>query len=275
MKNTPTTLLKLLALLDRAQTEEDFPPLSSAITVKKTGPDLRDRISEGFLASLMCAGNDIQHQNMTALLSGPYASAGSHSVTADNFEKSMIVHAVRRLPKAEWHNDRDQFMQPQKTPTTTFTNDCVVWSLFSNSNNTVAMKDVAYGGNIYQIENHLFPFPVKEARAWKISDADIKLQLTQADDRFAASWLAARKLSPQSQAVLDAARAVYGCYFQHLADLRTAKFKIETWDAGWWQVRSALADRGLGEAELAAMKPAMDKLKAKLLPQLQSYGFLS
>jgi hypothetical protein len=261
--------------IDRPPARTPFPPFSSAITVKEFGPDLRDRISEGFLASFMCGGNDLQHQNKTALLSGPYASAGSHSVTADNFEKSMIVHAVRRLPKADWQNDRDQFMQPQKTPTATFTNDCVVWSLLSNSNNTVAMKDVAYDGNTYQIENHLFPFPVKDLRKWKISDADIKLQLTQADDRFASSWLAARKLSPQSQAVLDAARAVYACYFQHLTELRMAKFKIETWDAGWWQVRSALADRGLGEAELAAMKPAMDKLKAKLLPQLQAYGFLS
>ena len=78
-----------------------FPPLSSAITVKTTGPDLRDRISAGFLASLMCAGNDLQQQNMTALLSGPYASAGGHSVTPGNFEQAMVVHAVRRLPKAQ------------------------------------------------------------------------------------------------------------------------------------------------------------------------------
>lgn len=252
-----------------------FPPLSSAITVKKTGPDLRDRISEGFLASLMCAGNDIQHQNMTALLSGPYASAGSHSITAGNFEKSMVVHAVRRLPKAQWHNDRDQFMQPHKPPTATFTNDCVVWSLFSNSNNTAAMKDVAYKGNTYQLENHLFPFAISEVKQWKMGDVDIALQLSQAEDRFAAGWLARRKLSPQSRGVIDAAQAVYMCYFAHLAQLRTARFKIETWDAGWWQVRSALADRDLGGAELAGVKNAMDTLKAKLLPQLQDYGFLS
>ena len=261
--------------VDRPAARITFPPLSSAITVKTSGPDLRDRISEGFLASLMCAGNDIQHQNMTALLSGPYASAGSHSVTADNFEKSMIVHAVRRLPKAEWHNDRDQFMQPSKAPTVTFADDCVVWSLFSNSNNTVAMKDVAYSGSIFQIDNHFFPFAVKAVRRWRISDADMKLRLTRANNRFVADWLAERKLSPQSQAVVDAARAVYQCYFAQLTQLRTAKFKIDTWDAGWWQIRSSLVDRDVGSVELLAMKPAMEQLKGKLLPQLQSYGFLS
>ena len=251
-----------------------FPPLSSAITVKRTGPDLRDRVSEGFIASLMCAGNDLQHQNMTALLSGPYASAGSFSVTADNFTRAMIVHTVRRLPRAEWHNDRDQFMAPIKQPTDTFTNDCVVWSLFSNSNHTAALRNVQYAEQRYQIDNHLFPFPIKVVRAWRINDADIKLQLTGTEDRFAAIWLAKRKLSPQASAVLTAATAAYQAYFAALPDLRTSKFCIETWDAGWWQIRSALSDRGLAEESLHAVKLALDKLKAKLLPQIYSYGFL-
>ena len=261
--------------ISRPQALFKFPPLSSAITVKKSGPDVRDRVSEGFIASLMCAGNDIQHQNMTALLSGPYASAGGHSVTAENFEKAMIVHAVRRLPKAEWHNDRDQFMQPSKKPTETFTNDCVVWSLFSNSNNTVAMRDVKYENATYQMDNHFFPFTVKEIRKWKIADADIKLQLTNADDRFVARWLTGHKLSPQAHALVNNARNVYQIYFETLSDLRTTKFRIESWDAGWWQVRSALSDRELATEELSAVKAALDKLKAKLLPQVTSYGFLS
>ena len=133
----------------------------------------------------MCKGNDFQNQNMTALLSSPHASAGSQSVMADNFEKSMIVYAMRRLPKARWHNDHDQFMQPQKTPTATFINNCVVCNLFSNSNSTAAMKDMAYDGNTHQMENHLSPFAVKEARKWIISDSDVKPQLTRADARFA------------------------------------------------------------------------------------------
>ncbi len=91
-----------------------FPPLSSAISFKFNNKDTRNRIADGFLISLMCAGNDFQSQNQTALLSAPGASAGALSVIPEIFEKSMVVHAVRRIPKATWMNDRDQFFQQIK-----------------------------------------------------------------------------------------------------------------------------------------------------------------
>ena len=102
----------------------------------------------------MCNGNDFQHANNTALLSGPYVSAGAFSVTAENFEQAMIVHATRRMPKATWLNDRDQFMRPNKAVSAEFVADCTVWNLFSNSNQTAALQDVFYEGETYQIHNH-------------------------------------------------------------------------------------------------------------------------
>ncbi len=70
-------------------------------------------------------------------------------------------------------------------------------------------------------------------------------------------------------------RAVYEFYFANLNKLDTPKFKISTWDAGWWQIRNALADQNLGDDLLAAVKTAHDALKAKLLPQLPEYGFIA
>ena len=260
--------------VDRPAGIAKFPPFSSAITVKTTGPDLRDRISQGFLGSLMCKGNDLQNQNMTALFSGPYASAGGHSVTPDNFEKSLVVHAVRRLPKAEWHNDRDPFLQPVSDLGSEFINDCVVWSLFSNSNNTVAMRDVAYNGETWQIQNHFFPILLSTLRVWTIGDQDIAVQLPTAEDRFVANWLKTQNLSGEALALVEAGNGVYKAYFEQLHTLRTSKFKIECWDAGWWQVRTAMEDRSVGAEQLAACKNALDKLKAKLLPQVYEFGFL-
>ncbi len=256
-----------------------FPPFSSAITVKTTGPDLRDRISAHFLASLMCKGNDLQNQNMTALLSGPYASAGGHSVTPENFEQALVVHAVRRLPKAQWHNDRDPFLQPAQPLPTAFVRDCVVWSLLANSNATVAMRDVAYKGQNFQIPNHLYPWTLAELRQWPLSDSDMALQLPTAQDRFAAQWLQrvqadGEGLSPQAQHLLAQAQAVYRVFYAHLHQLRVSQYRIEPWDAGWWQVRSALEDRQLGTEELAQCRLAYDALKRELLPQVYSLGFL-
>jgi hypothetical protein len=61
---------------------------------------------------------------------------------------------------------------------------------------------------------------------------------------------------------------------QHRPLAAAPKFRIATWDAGWWQARCALADASLGAAELSALKQAHDALKAKLLPQLGPLGFL-
>lgn len=251
-----------------------FPPFSSAITVKTTGPDIRDRISADFLGSLMCAGNDVQHQNMTAIFSGPYASAGGLSITPDNFEKAMVVHTVRRLPKAEWHNDRDQFMRPSRKLPDAFVRDCVVWSLFANSNNTVAMRDVSYGTETYQVHNHFFPIRLKALKKWTITDSEIRVQLTGTEDRFVARWLDEHELSDEAGALLWAGEAVYKLYFAHLNALRTSLVKAESWDAGWWQVRKALSEQSFASEELLATKTALDVLRAKLLPQIETFGFL-
>lgn len=260
--------------IDRAAGVAVFPPFSSAITVKTVGPDIRDRISADFLGSLMCAGNDVQHQNMTAIFSGPYASAGGLSITPDNFEKAMVMHAVRRLPKAEWHNDRDQFMQPSRKLPDTFVRDCVVWSLFANSNNTVAMRDVKYGTETYQVHNHFFPIQLKALKKWTISDSEIRVQLTGTEDRFVARWLDEHELSDEARALQWAGEAVYKLYYAHLNALRTSLVRAETWDAGWWQIRKALSDQSLATEELLATKVALDTLRQKLLPQMEAFGFL-
>ena len=251
-----------------------FVPLSSAITVKAKGPDLRDRIGHGFLGSLMCKGNDLQNQNMTAILSGPYGSAGGHSITAQNFEKSLVVHAVRRLPKAEWHNDRDPFLQPVSDLPVEFIHDCVVWSLYSNSNATAALRDVVYDGKTWQVENHFVPVLLSTLRQWTIGDRDIANQLPTAQDRFVATWLVSHSLSAQAQQLVQTGTAVYQLYFEKLHTLRTPKFKIESWDAGWWQIRSALEDRSAGAEALQVCKSASEVLKAKLLDNMVSLGFL-
>ena len=137
------------------------------------------------------------------------------------------------------------------------------------------MANVEYEGKVYQIANHLFPFAKSEVKKWKIADSDIAATLATGDDRFMARWLAGRKLSAEAAAVLGAGRAVYEFYFANLNKLDTPKYKISTWDAGWWQIRNALADQNLGDDLLAAVKTAHDALKAKLLPQLPEYGFIA
>jgi hypothetical protein len=251
-----------------------FPPFSSAITIGCDNVDRRDRIAEGFLASLMSVANDMQHQNLTCFLSGPYVSAGALSVTPENFEQAMVVHAARRLPKATWLNDRDQFMQPNQELPQEFVMDCAVWNLFCNSNQTAALHNVKYERKTYQVHNHFFPLKTDEVKKWNVMDNDIKATLFSAEDTFVAKLLSKQKLSSEARNVWNQGKKVYRFYFANLNNLRTPKFKIETYDAGWWQIRNALQDAGLGEKELTKLKESHNELREKLLPQLKEYGII-
>jgi len=251
-----------------------FPPVGSAITLKIENKDKRDRISKNFLASFMCQGNDFQCQNNTSFMSAPYVSAGALSVTPENFEKSMVIHAVRRIPKATWINDRDQFLIPKQELSQEFITDCTVWNLFSNSNQTAALKDVVYENETYQINNHFFPFLLKELKTWKITDSDIALSLASVPDRFVANWLAEHELSTEAKAVYEAGKEIYKFYFTNLNQLRTHLFEIKTWDAGFWQIRNVLQDQNLARDLFKTLKEKHDALRDKLLPQIYDYEFI-
>lgn len=261
--------------INRPATTKKYPPFGSAIEVKAKNKDRRDRIADNFLASLMCAGNDFQHKNLVYFLSGPSVSAGAFSVTPDNFEQAMVLHTARRAPQATWLNDRDQFLAPQKELSNEFVTDCVVWSLLSDSNQTAALKDVEYEGKNYQVHNHFFLFPLEEVKQWKVTDPDIRQTLMAGETTFVAKWIANRTLSAQSDELMACAKEIYKYYFAHLNELRTTKFKIQTWDAGWYQIRMALQDVNLASDLLEQRRELHKILRDKLLPQLYEYGIVS
>ena len=92
------------------------------------------------------------------------------------------------------------------------------------------------------------------------------------EDRFAAKWLNSHELSPESLAVLDAARPIWQTFYANLDDIDLHKFRIETWDIGWYQVRKSLEDADLLDDQ--NFRAAFDRLGEKLLPQIYSLGFL-
>ena len=262
--------------IDRPPTTEIFPPFSSAISVNDGNTDIRDRVAKGFLASFMCKGNDVQNHNNVALLSGPYVSAGALSVVPDNFDKAMVVHAVRRSVRQGWINDRDQFLQPKEQPGASFVVRCVVRSLFANSNETVSLRNVAYEGNTFQVVNHFFPFKVAVLKKWEISDSDIKHSLARdTDDRFVANWLAKQKLDASSRELLELGREIYKAFFKNFKDLPTAKYKIEHWDAGWWQIKRCLVEAGLEKERFARVEEIKKQLNAEISETALQLGMIA
>ena len=262
--------------IDRLAATEVFPPLGSAISVKGDNGDVRDRVAKGFLASLMCKGNDVQNYNNVALLSGPYVSAGALSIVPGNFDKAMIVHAVRKNVRKSWINDRDQFLQPAGKPSAAFVRRCTVWSLFADSNHTASLRNVTYKGETFQITNHFFPFAASVAKGWKISDSDITRSFkADSEDRFMATWLATQKLDSEETALLEIGRQIYEAFFADFKDLPTSKYKVAHWDAGWWQIKRCLVEAGLQSERFAQIEEMKKQIGAKIWQEALSLGIIS
>jgi len=254
-----------------------LPPFSSAFNTAFGHKDIRDRVTTDFLASCVSQGNDFQHQKYSALLSAPYASAGAFSVTPANFERAMILLAVRLIEKATWLNDRDQFLEPGTDDFDDyFISDCVVWALFSRPNETVSFNDIEYGGKVYQIQNNMYPFLLSEVHKWKCSLSTVQNSLVAANsDRFAAKWLSAHRLSREAQAVITVAKEIYKGFYANLGNLRHPKYRITSWDAGFCQIRRSLEEAGIALDNISKMHEAHKSLGKAILPRIYEYGFLS
>ena len=112
------------------------------------------------------------------------------------------------------------------------------------------------------------------------------------------------KLSSEAQAVMSAARALYRDFYANITHTPWMDWKIETWDVGYYQIRNAMKNvelRNCGNVETAnnqcgmnstlpinnlslpqlhsstisQLRAAHDALRAKLLPQIYSLGFLN
>ena len=289
-----------------------MPTFVSPLNLMTENKDQRNHVAPGFLCSLASLGDDIQHQNNVFILSAPYANAGAFSVTPENFERAMVLHAVKKMPKATWSNNRDAFYAPNAMESrrlggdcadeaaetaaphiglpSEFVTDCVVWSAFADSNYAVSLRNVQYQGRVWQIANQMFPFLLEEVRRWPCGHGDIASQLAAAnEDRFLAKWLAERDFSTEARAVLAAARTLYREFYANITHTPWMDWKIETWDVGYYQIRNAMKSLG-GSRSCAtdgavdaqervppaeALRAAHDALRAKLLPQIYSLGFLN
>ncbi len=247
--------------------QQDALPLKNALTPTTSTKDVRGKKwADGAIGSMICFGNDLQHAATgTALLSSGYGNAGAFFVTPDNLWQAAIVFAVRRLIKPIWLNDRDQFLQPSGTLTPAFKSDCLIWMLFNGSNLSAGADGLEWNGKTWSLVNHFIPFTEDEVRASGRFESDVMVQ-----------YLSKLTLSTEAKNVLDAGRVLWTRYHTTRFEkkIRDA-FKLNRPDAGWYQIRRALATNSDREAvDFEPFKTAYDALSQKLRPQVLEHGFL-
>ena len=242
-------------------------PLKNALEPATVTKDLRgSRSADGAIGSMLANSNSPQNANkLTALFSSGFGSAGAYFITADNLERSAITFSVRRLIKATWLNDRDQFLQPSTELSETFKADCLIWMLFNGSNLTAGADGLIWNGRSWSLTNHFIPFSEDEVGAY---------------GRFESTFMAQyiKKISPSVEAlnVLNQGRALWqrfhGTQFSHSIRQR---YKLNRPDAGWYQVRRALEENQDNQiTDFEPFKESYAELSRKLWPLVFEYGFL-
>jgi hypothetical protein len=250
--------------------------LTSAVGVAESGQ--AEKLASDAIGYIGSNSSDVQNSATTvALFSSGWSRAHGWSITPDNCRRCLTIFAVRKAIKPTWLNDRDQFTVPASEPDDVFFNDCMVYALFHGSNQTSSLKDVQYKGKTYQVRNHFFPYSPSLFTNCVKSDVGLYRQLERAEPTLIAQHLLAAQtseLSAEAQAVMDLGLQAYTMFFSNLPKIDRKKWKIDYWDAGWYQIRNGLESVPEAQPLLKKIAAAHELLRRKIEPQVYSLGFL-
>lgn len=245
----------------------------------------RNRSGEKNIGYMSAKGCDFQNQNYIFLINNKsqLPHPRGTQVTDMNLKEIAIYLAVRHSVKKNWLNDRDQFTEPYATwaTDTEFQNDCLTYSLFSNSNNIQSEMGV----------NHWQPFTEEEL--------GINNELP---DHFMTDYISGKSrpkrrqgdfweeneennepllFSTEAQAVFDAGLALWKYYHQQPdADLNASYYDIRKYFQGTKlnkkgkEVMNSTSDDENYMRLHSALRQAHRRLSEKLVPKVYEHGFL-
>ena len=250
--------------IERPKTNKDkVIPLKNAIR-PATDKICLNTWSDGALGYLLNNANDLQNVPQATALFSSLCRIGHKAgfyVTEKNLNQAAVVFAVRRLIKATWLNDRDQFLQPTETLTEAFKTECLIWMLFNGSNLTASADGLNWSGKNWTIVNHFIPFTEEQVEASGRFESD-----------FMVKYLKGKKISVEAKAVMDEGLALWKAYFRGVdTDEIRSKYRLTRPDVGWYQVRKALLAR---KTDFAPFKASYKVLSDKLAPMVYDLGFL-
>lgn len=175
---------------------------------------------------------------------------------------------MRKIVKATWLNDRDQFLQPIGELTNEFKTDCLIWMLFHGSNLTASANNLEWDNRSWSIVNHFIPYTEQEVNSPDRFESD-----------FMVEYMKGKRFSSEAQAVINEGRILWQAYFAHTDSYNIRKeFYLNRSDVGWYQVRNVLKKRNESgdyiTISFKAFENAYKALSDKLRPMVYDLGFL-
>ena len=210
------------------------------------------------------------------------------NIDASNLIKTCVFFSVRHVIDAEWHNDRDQFLAPNRKwrCDEDFKYDCLAYTLFHGQNRITSVEGI----------NHWIPFTEKDLNAPMLFESHFmsdfiagKMKPQAADTLFREeeSLIPTEPIqfSPEAQAVMDAGRELWYYYMHHKDNELYGKESINV-NASYYDIRryfqgvdkkGKMNNKSKDEQYMLLwenIKKALDILAKKIEPKVYLYGFL-
>jgi hypothetical protein len=258
--------------------------------------ELRDDNNETKLGFLSNGRNDFQNQKLVYFVNqkSQMPTPRGWWITPTNIMRAYIFIAVRHAIEATWLNDRDQFLYPNAGWETDkeFQCDCLVFTLFSGSNNIQSEHGT----------NYWIPFTEEEVGAQEKFESHFMSDYLQgkhtpsktlicaegelfAEGQSQTDTLEPQKLqfSPEAQAVMDAGRELWRYYHgQPIAkerpnasfyDIRLYFQGTKTTKSGKRQMNTESTDITYTNL-ITNLRQKQKELAKKIEPKVYEYGFL-
>ena len=238
----------------------------------------------------VCHNNDFQNQKYINLYNDNQAKAHRMQiiVSYNSVLPAVIYNAVRRIPKATWLNDRDQFLAPKDSwaGDIEFQTDCLIWSIFNN--NVKEDNGICHWIPFYEEEinspaafNSRFMADFLHGKIERKAVETTGDMFAQQEANEAAQAVPIENLSPQAQAVLNAGKETWKYYMSKpgisanasFLDIRAFFQGYKTTEKGKRMMNSTSED----ETYTALLKDLRDKMKAleaHIEPKIYEHGFL-
>ena len=243
----------------------------------------RHKNEKNIVGKIFCVGSDFQHQNYCRLNSQNIATQAGFTiidVCLSNLKECCIFYAVRKVIKANWLNDRDQFLYPNSNweTDTQFQNDCLAYTLFSND---IQSK---YG------VNHWIPFKEQEVDAkekfasnfmWNFMQGKLKAEKKEENLLSEKKEIATRKtplaFSAEAKAVFAAGLALWKYYHaQENVNVNASLYDIREYFQGRNE-KGKMNNKSEDETYnklIGELRKQVELLAQKIEPKVYEYGFL-
>jgi len=217
--------------------------------------------------------------SFVGLYSQPRDTSNGFSIMPINFNHCIALFCARKSITPTWINCKDEYMVPNidHPEYAQWNADAIVYSLFNNSSQQSALRDINYKGKKWNIQNTFFFMSNKEMR--ELADKAGFMEMYEdaksfPNDSYVYTLLQSTKLSDDTKAILENAKDL----MKQSMSLREAyaqehpELHLKSWNAGWAQLKPLLKQHFKPQYDAFVIR--YKAFEARMREGVYKFGFL-